>query len=108
MDGSAEGRFSIRAICKEGSTFLQMLSAIAFVLRVSLVDANSPPPAPPRASQGQPTTGIPLAASSDSLGHLTSTSPALIIVVANVSFQPRLTGSGPEGTDGCNQTIGVT
>ena len=50
MDGSAEGRFSIRAICKEGSTFLQMLSAIAFVLRVSLVDANSPPspPAPPR------------------------------------------------------------
>jgi hypothetical protein len=49
MDGSAEGRFSIRAICKEGSTFLQMLSAIAFVLRVSLVDANSPPspPAPP-------------------------------------------------------------
>jgi hypothetical protein len=49
MDGSAEGRFSIRAICKEGSTILQMLSAIAFVLRVSLVDANSPPspPAPP-------------------------------------------------------------
>jgi hypothetical protein len=110
MDGSAGGRFSTRAICKEGSTFLQMLSAIAFVLRVSLVDANSPPPppAPPRASQGQPTTGIPLAASSDSLGHLTSTSPALIIVVANVSFWPRLTGSGPEGTVGCNPTRGVT
>lgn len=42
MDGSAEGRFSIRAICKEGSTSLQTLSAMAFVLRVSLVDANSP------------------------------------------------------------------
>ena len=34
MDGSAEGRFSIRAICKEGSTSLQTLSAMAFVLRV--------------------------------------------------------------------------
>jgi hypothetical protein len=46
MDGSAEGRFSIRAICKEGSTFLQTLSAMAFVLRVSLVDAKlSPAPA---------------------------------------------------------------
>jgi hypothetical protein len=42
MDGSAEGRFSLRAICIEGSTFLQTLSAIAFVSRVSLVDANSP------------------------------------------------------------------
>ena len=50
MDGSAEGRFSIRAICKEGSTFLQTLSAMAFVLRVSLVDANYPPhpPVPPQ------------------------------------------------------------
>jgi hypothetical protein len=49
MDGSAEGRFSTRAICKEGSTSLQTLSAIAFVLRVPLVDANSPPlpPVPP-------------------------------------------------------------
>jgi hypothetical protein len=48
MDGSAEGRLSLRAICKEGSTSLQTLSAISFVLRVSLVDANSPPlpPAP--------------------------------------------------------------
>jgi hypothetical protein len=48
MDGSAEGRFSPRAICKEGSTFLQTLSAIAFVLRFSLVDSSSPPlpPAP--------------------------------------------------------------
>jgi hypothetical protein len=46
MDGSAEGRFSIRAICKEGSTSLQTLSAMAFVLRVSLVDANSPSPPP--------------------------------------------------------------
>jgi hypothetical protein len=43
MDGSAEGRFSIRAICKEGLTSLQTLSAITFVLRVSLVDANSLP-----------------------------------------------------------------
>jgi hypothetical protein len=49
MDGSAEGRFSIRAICKEGSTSLQTLSAMAFVLRVSLVDANSPPRLTPRA-----------------------------------------------------------
>jgi hypothetical protein len=49
MDGSAEGRLSLRAICKEGSTSLQTLSAFSFVLRVSLVDANSPPlpPAPP-------------------------------------------------------------
>jgi hypothetical protein len=46
MDGSAEGRFSVEAICKEGSTSLQTLSAIALVLRASLVDANSPPPAP--------------------------------------------------------------
>jgi hypothetical protein len=46
MDGSAEGGFSIRAICKEnlqrGFGSLQTLSAIAFVLRASLVDANSP------------------------------------------------------------------
>jgi hypothetical protein len=42
MDGSAEGRLSLRAICKEGSIFLQALSAFALVLRVSLVDANSP------------------------------------------------------------------
>jgi hypothetical protein len=42
MGGSAGERFSIRAICKEGWTSLQTLSAIAFVLRVSLVDANSP------------------------------------------------------------------
>ena len=50
MDGSAEGRLSLRAICKEGSTSLQTLSAISFVLRVSLGDANSPPlpPAPAR------------------------------------------------------------
>jgi hypothetical protein len=50
MDGSAEGRFSLRAICKEGATFLQTLSAIAFVLRVSLVDSSSTPhpPALPR------------------------------------------------------------
>jgi hypothetical protein len=48
MDGSAEGRFSIRAIFKEGSTSLQTLSVIASALRVSLVDVNapSPPPAP--------------------------------------------------------------
>jgi hypothetical protein len=46
MDGSAGERFSIRAICKEGSTFLQTLSAMVFVLRVTLVDANSPPPPP--------------------------------------------------------------
>ena len=55
MDGSAEGRFSLRAICIEGSTSLQTLSAIAFVSRVSLVDANSPPhpPAlPPRLPKG--------------------------------------------------------
>ena len=40
MDGSAEGRFSIEAICREGSTSLQTLSSIVFVLRISLVDAN--------------------------------------------------------------------
>lgn len=62
MGGSAGGRFSIRAICREGSTSLQTLSAIAFVLRVSLVDANSPSHRRRLvcASQGQPTTGIPL------------------------------------------------
>jgi hypothetical protein len=55
MDGSAEGRISIRAICKEGLTSLQTLSAIAFVLRVSLVDANSPPlpPVPPPRTTGE-------------------------------------------------------
>ena len=58
------------------------------------------------ASQTQ-TTDIPLAAPSQHLGHLTCTSPALIIVVANVSFWPRLTG-GPEGTVGHNPTRGVT
>jgi hypothetical protein len=58
------------------------------------------------ASQTQ-TTGIPLAAPSQHLGHLTCTSPALIIVVANVSLQPCLTG-GPEGTVGHNPTRGVT
>ena len=43
MDGSAEGIFSIRAVRKEGSTSLQTLSEnAAFVLRVSLVDANPP------------------------------------------------------------------
>lgn len=46
MDGSAEGRFSIRAIFKEGSTSLQTLSVIASTLRVSLVDVNAPSPAP--------------------------------------------------------------
>ena len=60
------------------------------------------------ASQGQPTPGIPLVVPSHRLGHLTSTPPAVIIVVANVSFRPRLTGSGPEGTVGRNPTIGVT
>jgi hypothetical protein len=45
MDGSAEGRFSIRAIFKEGSTSLQTLSVIASALRV-YVNAPSPPPAP--------------------------------------------------------------
>jgi hypothetical protein len=34
--------------------------------------------------------------------------PALIIVVANVTLQPRLTGSDPDGTVGSNPTIGVT
>jgi hypothetical protein len=61
-----------------------------------------------RASQGQPTTGISAAASSHRLGHLTFTPPALIIIVANVSFWPRLTGGDPEGTVGRNPTIGVT
>jgi hypothetical protein len=42
------------------------------------------------------------------LGHLTSTPPAIIIVVANVSFRPRLTGRGSEGTVGHNPTVGVT
>jgi hypothetical protein len=40
MDGSAEGITSIEAICREGSTSLQTLSAIVLVLRTSLVDAN--------------------------------------------------------------------
>jgi len=61
-----------------------------------------------RASQGQPTTGISLAVPSHRLGHLTSTHPAIIIVVANVSFQPRLTDGDPEGTVGHSPTIGVT
>jgi hypothetical protein len=49
MDGSAEGRFSVEAIRREYSTSLQPMSAIALVLRVSLVDANSSPhpPGPP-------------------------------------------------------------
>ena len=38
------------------------------------------------ASQGQPTPGIPLVVTPHPLGHLTSTPPAVIIVVANVSF----------------------
>ena len=38
------------------------------------------------ASQGQPTPGIPLVVTSHRLGHLTSTPPAVIIIVANVSF----------------------
>jgi hypothetical protein len=61
MDGSAEGRLSLRAICKEGSTSLQTLSAISFVLRVSLVDANSPPlpPAPPLRNPRDLTVGNP-------------------------------------------------
>jgi hypothetical protein len=42
------------------------------------------------------------------LAHLTFTPPALIIIVANVSFWPRLTGGDPEGTVGRNPTIGVT
>ena len=58
MDGSAGGRFSIRAICKEGSTSLKTLLAIAaFVLRVSLVDANFrplPPAPPPRGLRHSP------------------------------------------------------
>ena len=76
-------------------------------------------PTPGRSRQQRPPTSslrIPKAADathppggpSHRLGHLTSTSPALIIVVANVSFLPRLTGSGPKGTVGHNPTIGVT
>jgi len=42
------------------------------------------------------------------LGHLTSTSPAITIVVADVSFWRRLTGGDSEGTVGRNPTIGVT
>ena len=38
------GDSALEQFAKEGSTFLQMLSAIAFVLRVSLVDANSSRP----------------------------------------------------------------
>jgi hypothetical protein len=108
MDGSAEGRFSIRAICKEGSTPLQTLSAIAFVLRISLGETNSPPSprVPLRRCHGggrHPADGP-----SHLLGHLTFTPPAIIIVVADVSFRPRLAGSDPEGTVGRNQTTGVT
>jgi hypothetical protein len=60
------------------------------------------------ASQGQPTPGIPLVVTSHRLGHLTFTPPAVIIVVANVSFRSRLTGRGPEGTVCRNPTLGVT
>lgn len=38
------------------------------------------------ASQGQPTSGIPLVVTSHPLGHLIFTPSAVIIVVANVSF----------------------
>ena len=65
------------------------------------------PPTPslriPEAADAKYTAGGP----SQRLGHLTSTSPALIIVVANVPFQPRLTGC-PKGTVGHNPTRGVT
>src|SRR5919107_1602027 len=65
------------------------------------------PPTPslriPRAADDRHPAGGP----SQRLGHLTSTSPAIIIVVANVSFRPRLTGSGPKGTVGRNPTVGV-
>ena len=98
MDGSAEGRFSIRAICNEGSIPLQTLSAIAFVLRVSLGDTNSPPS--PRVPLRRCHDGgrHPADGPSHLLGHLTFTPPAIIMVVANVSFWPRLTSSDPEGT----------
>jgi hypothetical protein len=49
----------------------------------------------------------PVGGPSHRLGHLTFTPPAIIIVVANVSFWSRLTG-GPGGTVGHNPTIGVT
>jgi hypothetical protein len=32
----------------------------------------------------------------------------VLIIVANISFRPRLTGSGPEGTVDHNPTKGVT
>ncbi len=69
---------------------------------------QQPPQAPslciPKAADARHPAGGP----SHRLGHLTPTSPALIIVVANVSFRPRLTDRGPEGTVGRNPTIGGT
>jgi hypothetical protein len=106
MDGSAEGRVTIRAICKESSTSLQTLSAITFVLRVSLGDTSSPPspPAPLRRCHGggrHPADGP-----SHRLGHLTFTPLASIIFVADVSFWAHPTGCDHEGTVGRNPTIG--
>jgi hypothetical protein len=71
---------------------------------VYLTEPIAPPPRIPRAAYDRYPVGDP----SYRLGHLTSTSPATIIFVADVSFRCSLIGCGHEGTDGCNPTIGVT
>ena len=97
MDGSAEGRFSIRAVCEEGSSSSQALSEIAaFVLRVSPGDTN-PPPRPPAPllrchGGGRHPAGGP----SHRLGRLTLTPPAIIMVVAIVSFGLAPTAATPK------------
>jgi hypothetical protein len=110
MGGSAGERFSIRAICKEGWTSLQTLSAIAFVLRVSLVDANSPSHRRRIvcASQGDADDGHPagtLLTPSRSLDfHPSSTYHNCSKCFFSASpHRPR-----PEGTVGHNPTMGVT
>ena len=61
MDGSAEAKVSIRAVCKEGSTSLQTaVSDRRRCFGASLGDANPPPHPPGPPSRGRTVYQAPL------------------------------------------------